>query len=513
MKQGSRVTCTGRRLVVLSMLSFVGIPFFVFHYETHVIEPVKSEAGRVTDIARGIGAGPVTSQDVWNYDWTVFPRERSGTKRKAHQANFPSKQTDHKKKMHSTKLTAGREMKFGKIDRWNRNGSCGELRQRSATGFVELRPGTLLYSAWYDNRKREHFIRVLMMSTTKNLPLMYCHFKGDTDLPTFSREIQYYSHSENHHFKFGTFIGSCPVPQPLRRIPCFIKISTASSSWKQSENNTVVLPVGLIESVKAAGQTSLTYGICVPPLHGQLSVEWLIEFVELSQILGATHLTFYDLAATNSIKQSLRYYERQGLVDVLPWNLPRYIGESNVHYFGQTLAIMDCLYRSMSLFDFVAFNDLDEFIVPLEHDNMISLLRGTLRKTQHCGYCFKSAIFDPWRVGSLGAEEILLTQRVISRTSNPVPLWNKCVVDPRRIFEQGIHHISKQIEEKYTPALADWNKARVFHYRRCQDPNAVWQPRCSAGRELDKTMLKFGERLWRRFEVVKSSLIELDIDL
>jgi len=264
-----------------------------------------------------------------------------------------------------------------------------------------------------------------------------------------------------------------------------------------------VLPLGFIDNQHSAEKVSRRqYGICIPPLHGEISVDRLIEFLELSQILGASLFTFYNFAASYEVVEVLNYYEDKGLARIYSWNLPSYIGKYDIHYFGQTLSIMDCLFRSMSQLDFVAFNDLDEYIVPLEQDNMIALLEK-IYQDEHCGHCFQSVIFDPVREDFQISP--LMTQRVFHRTTDATPFWTKCVVNPRRIFEQGVHHVSKPIEDYYIVNEVDWRTARVFHYRKCDDSHALMAPECS-GVEEDKTMQKYGERLKRNFEITQAEL-------
>ena len=367
--------------------------------------------------------------------------------------------------------------------------------------FREIGKGTVIYSVWFDDRKSQHFIRILLLgSTTDSLPLLSCHFESAAKQDKLTTVASFYQHNENHNRRFGGFIASCSVPKELDSIPCFVNISiTPRTAEKQKEINSVAFPVGLIDRQQSTEKTNVgKYGICIPPVHGDISVERLVEFLELSQILGASHFTFYDLQMTESARNVVNYYQNKGLVSVLAWNLPSYIGKNDVHYFGQVLSIMDCLYRSMKHLDFVAFHDLDEFIVPLRHDNISAMMKD-IHKEDHCGHCFQSILFDPSRNHSEEASP-LLTQRVVQRTSQATPVWTKCIVDPRRIFEQGIHHISKQNEEYYHPDKVDWNIARVFHYRKCQDSRAEMQPKCSEF-EVDKTMLKFGQKLMHNFQI------------
>ena len=379
-----------------------------------------------------------------------------------------------------------------------KNSSCRETQEESR--FREIERGTIAYSAWFDNRKSQHFVRILLLASTRGpLPSLLCHFESESKQSIFTSSVSYYQHNENHYMRFGCYVASCLVPPELEKTPCFVNVSARSTCKTQNESNSLVLPVSFIDRQHSIEKAShRQYGICIPPLHGEISADRLIEFLELSQILGATHFTFYNLDVSDSVQNVLDYYEDKGVVRVLPWNLPSYIGKYDIHYFGQTLSVMDCLFRSMSDLDFVAFNDLDEFIVPLHHEN-ISVLLEEIHREEHCGHCFQSVIFDPfWEDLQMSR---LFTQRVFHRTKEITPFWSKCIVDPRRIFEQGIHHISKPIQDNYTVDEVDWGIARVFHYRKCDDSHALMQPECSGESEEDKTMKKYEERLQINFEM------------
>ena len=381
----------------------------------------------------------------------------------------------------------------------DKTSSCKQTHEESR--FREIERGTLVYSAWFDDRKTQSFIRVLLLTSTRDpLPSLFCHFETNCapkQNVVYTSRVSFYQNSGNHFMKFGSFIASCRFPPGLHCKPCFVNISTRSISKTQNKNiDTVVLPVGFMDQHNAEKVSRGQYGICIPPLRGEISVDRLIEFLELSQILGASYFTFYSFAVSKGAREVLNYYKDKGLARVLSWNLPSYIGKYDIHYFGQILSIMDCLFRSMSRLHFVAFNDLDEFIVPLRNKNVITFLEK-IHKGEYCGHCFDSVTFDPSRE-NLPTSRLLMTQQVFRRTKKPTPFWSKCIVDPRKIFEQGIHHIVMPIEDNYITNKVDWNIARVFHYRKCHDTQALMH--CSAFEE-DKTMQKFGVQLKRNFRI------------
>ena len=392
---------------------------------------------------------------------------------------------------------------IGKERSREKNFPCRKTEEESR--FREVKRGIIAYSAWFDKRKSQEYVRILLLtSTTEPLPILFCRF--DSELKrSFTSTVSYYQHNENHYMPFGCFIASCAVPPELDHIPCSMIVSTneKSTSKTQNESSSLVLPINFIDRKIEVGHRQ--YGICIPPLHGEISVDRLIEFLELSQILGASHFTFYNLDMSDDVQNVLDYYEEKGLARVLLWNLPSYISENDIHYYGQTLSIMDCLFRSMTHLDYVAFNDLDEFIVPLYHDNISVLLKEIHRK-EHCGHCFQSAIFDPsWEDLQMSR---LITQRVFRRTKEATPFWTKCIVDPRRIFEVGIHHISKPIDDNFIVDQVDWGVARVFHYRECDDSEALMQPDCSGNTEEDRTMQKYEEQLQINFELNAMAIVD-----
>ena len=88
---------------------------------------------------------------------------------------------------------------------------------------------------------------------------------------------------------------------------------------ERSESNAMVFPVSSIGDEK--GRIQKKYGICIPPVHDEISVGKIIEFLELTQILGASHFTFYDLSVFESVRNVLNYYQDLALVSVFPWNL------------------------------------------------------------------------------------------------------------------------------------------------------------------------------------------------
>ena len=121
---------------------------------------------------------------------------------------------------------------------------------------------------------------------------------------------------------------------------------------------------------------------CVAPLHGRVSAIQVVEFIELSLLLGVQHIVFYVPSSQEltDAQTVIRMYETRGLVTRLPWDLPgagqgNHSGPDDVWARGRDVALNDCLYRTIHGFDWALFLDLDEFFVPRVTPDLPSFLR------------------------------------------------------------------------------------------------------------------------------------------
>ena len=374
--------------------------------------------------------------------------------------------------------------------------SCQGAAERTETPrFVEVEKGTLLYSAWFDDRQEQTYIRILLMTWRRNnTPPVFCRFHSELN-SNFSARIasSYYEINKGHELRYGLYVVSCFVKDELTiPPPSFVEISIELSP-KQPHN--IILPIGNTCIERERGSFNdigrREYGICIPPLFGNISVISLIEFLELSQVFGASYFTFYDFDTSDNVRKVIKYYVDKGLAQLLSWKLPPYISQQEVHYHGQIFAIQECLFRRMNDLKFVAFNDLDEFIVPLQYENMTSLLRS-IHRDEYCGHCFKSAkllrsrseVETPWP----------MTQNVFNRLRKEDETHPKCVVDPQSVFEQGVHLIMNPLEDFFNVHNVEWDVGRIFHYRKGLELYNVTEL------EVDKTMKRYGGTLKEKIE-------------
>ena len=320
-----------------------------------------------------------------------------------------------------------------------------------------------LYSAYYDNRREgPAYVRVIGLLKRALKPNIYCHFSQQMKTPVLAT---FYEMCENHAKEYGGWMLSCEVPSSITEV-CNIRLTINSDL---QTNETVTLPVLVLNSPSVEKQQA---GICVPPLFGSIPSITLIEFIELSRLLGADHFTFYEHETTREIDKVLRYYEQQGVATIMKWHIP--VEHHTIWYNGQLLAINDCLYRQQHRSQYLAFNDIDEFIVPHKHSNwstMIQYMINGSSETDLAGMLFQSAFFDPLLDTN---NRILFDLESDLRTKSFSKVRTKVFIRPDNIFELGIHHISRTVRPDLKYVHVEPSVAFLHHYRKCitdYDPN------------------------------------------
>ena len=155
------------------------------------------------------------------------------------------------------------------------------------------------------------------------------------------------------------------------------------------------------------------------------------EWIEWHRSRGVEKFYIYDNESTDCTRAVLEEYVREGLVEYIPFP----------GYRRQLAAYDDCLRRHRFDARWIAFIDLDEFIVPVKDRTIPEFLRR-----------FEAfpAVEINWLVyGSGGARKRLpgtMMER-FRRHSQPSHVLNrhvKSIVDPRRVFNMiGCHEAAR----------------------------------------------------------------------
>lgn len=415
--------------------------------------------------------------------------------------------------------------------------TCFTPADVSSRKFVPLEPDSYVYSAYLDERNPQikPIVRVMTLLSLdkKNRVLnFYCHFKVmGRDL---KERASVYELCENHAKKYGGFILSCSVPIGVFNV-CNINISMEINPvhyhYIPPKTSMVTVPVTRILSpaipitkiIPGKSRNSnpgpkytteistvpFNFSVCVPPLFGKFDTIKFIEFIELNRILGIQHFIFYlSTIANEDVIKILEYYKKLNIVTVVDWLLPSVVQKNKVWYNGQLNAHNDCVYRSMSISQHTAIIDIDEFLVP--HNGALTIteaISGAFTGNV-AGLSFNSAFYDP-NFSKGGLKSKLLTISRSGRSAVFSKVRTKVMVQPTKIFEVGIHHISKPFSEEHKVLKVNTSVAFLHHYRTCV-PN--YGMKCGNFEE-DETVLTYQKQLEENVKAVFKEGLDLDIKL
>jgi len=209
-------------------------------------------------------------------------------------------------------------------------------------------------------------------------------------------------------------------------------------------------------------------------LTGNVTVSDLVEFIEVSRLLGAEKFQFYNSSVDGSVDACLREYARRGVVDVQPWSLPSDISDV-IYYRGHILAINDCLYRLMYRTKYLLNQDLDEFVVPMRSENWRTMLDGVARRARKdsdriASFSFRNRFF-PTTSFAPGTDQRRLKTLSVTRADTrlyPFAVRSKMMARPERVLIWHVHEIlnSSLVRAGDSNVFVDASYGQLFHYRR-----------------------------------------------
>ena len=135
------------------------------------------------------------------------------------------------------------------------------------------------------------------------------------------------------------------------------------------------------------------FAVCVESPVYRKSPTQIAEFIEMQRVLGAQHITMYIMDdITEKLKLFFRRkYSDNGLLEVVKWKQLR--RRTEMHYYGELLLMHDCLYRNMNRAKYLVFVDMDEVILPIQHDSWSNMIIAIDTKPSIGAFVFLNKYF------------------------------------------------------------------------------------------------------------------------
>ncbi|XP_069842117.1 glycosyltransferase family 92 protein F13G3.3-like [Dendropsophus ebraccatus] len=308
-------------------------------------------------------------------------------------------------------------------------------------------------SAYYDGRESSR-VRVMTIIHGKDVKELYCWFyciNGPEYVPVKATiEV----HSKWFDFHYGPADVICPEPWS-----CSSRY--ISIHWSNTSN--ISLPVFEIKN-RNPQPFSANFTVCISTMFGnQENVLQFIQAMEMFRLLGAQKVVIYKNGCSKAIGQVLDYYVSEGIVEIVPWPIDQYLRtsdawhqsmnlENQIGYYGQLSALSDCMYRNMYTSRYVAFNDMDELILPRRHKTWDDLMKELekiypntavfLIENHYYPNTIKVHDFETSFPKNVPGVNIL---RAIYYEPERPNVYNnhKMIVNPREVIQISVHSASK----------------------------------------------------------------------
>ncbi|XP_068104127.1 glycosyltransferase family 92 protein F59C6.8-like [Hyperolius riggenbachi] len=338
---------------------------------------------------------------------------------------------------------------------------------------------TFIVSAYYDGRQSSR-VRVITIRHDEDKRDLYCWFYCDG----FHNHIPVRAEVDIHFQRFGFHYAPDNVicMEPFN---CFSRY--ISVHWSSTSNGSHV-PVFEIKN-RVPQSVVAEFTVCISAMFGNSSnVLPMIQAMEMYRLLGAQKVVIYKNSCSQPIGQVLDYYVSEGFVEIVPWPIEKYLRTSDawhqsmnpsnqIGYYGQLVALNDCLYRNMYQSRYVTFNDIDEIILPriqqdwnemMEHletkypDNGVFLIKNHYYPNNVTDSTFQTAF--PKNVPGTNILQLIYYEPDPPKVDNPC----KMIVNPREVIQTSVHSVLHAYKDNvYVPN----DVASLHHNRIPMQPN------------------------------------------
>jgi hypothetical protein len=155
------------------------------------------------------------------------------------------------------------------------------------------------------------------------------------------------------------------------------------------------------------------------------------EWIEFHKLVGVQHFYLYNNLSTDNYKELLEPYIAQNEVELFEWPYERPKGTKDTKI--QVRAFNDVLQKTRRIAKWVAFLDLDEFLFPVQIDNLVTFLKDY---EQYGGLCVNWATFGTSGVESIPENYVMIEYLTMaSELDHKFNLHVKSIVRPDRVHK------------------------------------------------------------------------------
>lgn len=166
---------------------------------------------------------------------------------------------------------------------------------------------------------------------------------------------------------------------------------------------------------------------------------YLKEWIEFHRLIGISHFYLYNNLSADNYLDVLRPYIQEGVVELfdVPFDSTVYLDNAKTHNFVQVCAYNHAIKLSRGSNKWLAIIDTDEFICPVKHKDLASVLK---KYDDAAGVKVHWQTYGTSNVWELGFKELLI-EKLLYRF--PTKSWAntqyKCIVKPSFVTCKNPH--------------------------------------------------------------------------
>ena len=343
---------------------------------------------------------------------------------------------------------------------------------------------TTLLSAYYDDRESLFRVPAILVlgyqSKLHRSSRLYCYFKyedGSTrwsenasvvlEMDTCDQQKEYDRKKEREYLHV---FHTCLLNSPQDEVPTHVALGYRHPHEGPVPSTTS----SFIPIYKYRPTSRLDFGVCVQTPVFNKNIHDIVSFIELYKLLGVQHVTLYTRDVASSITSHLEQVYDVEFLEIIKWTDHLHEKEP-IHYYGEILAIHDCLYRNMNRVKYLAFVDLDEVLAPKRYVNWREMFLEVDRPYLD-SFIFVNSVY----MRSRNLELNLLRNLSECAANNMVQKYfthfdrvkctfyyfsrSKLIVKPKLIFDLNIHGVCTRVGNT-THYFVPESSAVSRHYR------------------------------------------------
>uniref|UniRef100_A0A3B3HQM6 Glycosyltransferase family 92 protein n=1 Tax=Oryzias latipes TaxID=8090 RepID=A0A3B3HQM6_ORYLA len=332
-----------------------------------------------------------------------------------------------------------------------------------------------LVSAFMDQRRKGFDVRIIGIFRRDSIHPLHCIFFCG-GLFSETTPASFLSHFAHFGYPFGPVDVLCSIPESCKAT--HVTLLTKQNPVNISDQ--LWLPIRNRKTHNK--ETRMNFTVCISTLFGDYNnVLQFTQSLEMYKLLGVNRVVIYNNSCGPELTRLLNGYSQEGFVEIIQWPINKYLNPSrgwrvrvhkgDLQYFGQIVTLNECIYRSMERSRYVLLNDIDEIIMPYQHDNLNSMMEALQPKYSKVAefllesHVFPNKYFEPsgrfhlpqWsNVSGTNILEHIYREDPDRKIYHP----HKMIVQPKLVEQTSVHEVLRKFGGRY---IVPWELCRFIH--------------------------------------------------